>query len=178
MITVQYDFIMVRPMNPLHSIYKHYVVSIILTLGYFLTGCVGSDDPLERFRAGDYEASLKLFGPRADAGDPAARNFIGIHYYLGLGADRDFAAAAKWFEQAALAQNADAQRNLGVMYLRGFGVARDYGQAYGWLYHAYVGGNRTAERYLGFTADLITPNASMQARKRVGAQIKAAATAR
>ena len=95
-----------------------------------------------------------------------------------MGADRDLAAAAKWFEQAALAQNADAQRNLGVMYLRGFGVARDYGQAYGWLYHAYVGGNRTAERYLGFTADLITPNASMQARKRVGAQIKAAATAR
>ena len=154
-------------------------LAVVTLAGLF--SFAGQGDPVGTqalIRAGDYEDSLKLFGPRADAGDPAARNFIGIHYYLGLGTDRDLVAAAKWFEQAALAQNADAQRNLGVMYLRGFGVARDYGQAYGWLYHAYVGGNLTAERYLGFTADFITPNASMQARKRVGAQIKAAATAR
>ncbi len=140
-----------------------------------IAACRGGDDPLASFHEGRYEAALKSFTRQAESGDLTAANYVGIHYYLGLGVTRDFAKAAAWFETAALGRHAGAQRNLGVMYLRGHGVDKDYSRAYGWFYHAYVGGSRNAEKYLGFTGDLVTPNRSMQAREQVADRIKAAA---
>jgi TPR repeat protein len=139
-----------------------------------LAGCADSD-PHTRFQAGDYHASFKTFRRMADSGDMAAGNFVGIHYYLGAGVERDFAAAARWFEQAALTGNADAQRNLGTLYLRGWGVPRDYEHAYGWLYLAYTQGNARARHFLEVTEHMITPNQTMAARKWVARQMAAAA---
>ena len=153
------------------------VIIFVLLLGA-LVGCGDRDDPLALFHDGHYEAALNLFTRQAEAGDLSAANYVGVHYYLGLGVTRDFSKAAEWFETAALGQHASAQRNLGVMYLRGYGVDKDYSRAYGWFYHAYVGGNQNAEKYLGFTGDLVTPNRSMQARKSVADRIKAAALSR
>ena len=150
-------------------------IPIVLLLSV-LAGCGASDDPIALFHEGHYAEALPLFTRQADAGDLTATNYVGIHYYLGLGVQRDLSKAAQWFQAAALGENANAQRNLGVMYLRGYGVEKDYSRAYGWFYHAYLGGNRHAEKYLGFTGDLVTPNRSMQARKRVADRIKAAAT--
>ena len=107
---------------------------VILAVLMTSTACRENDDAAARFTAGDYPASFKSFSARADNGDSAAINFVGIHYYLGLGVERDFGAAVHWFERAARAANADAQRNLGVLYMRGWGVPRDNVTA--WNSHA------------------------------------------
>lgn len=146
-------------------------VALIAAL-FGLAACDNDQDGPRQLRAGDYDASFKAFTVRADKGDSAAINFIGIHYYLGLGVDRDFRAAAQWFERAAHAANADAQRNLGVLYLRGWGVQRDNVKAYGWLLQASSQGERGAREYLETINQLITPNQSMQARRWIADQLK------
>ena len=146
-------------------------VALIVAL-FGLAACADDQDGLRQFRAGDYDASFKTFTARADNGDSAAINFIGIHYYLGLGVDRDFGAAAQWFERAARAANADAQRNLGVLYLRGWGVRRDNVKAYGWLLQASRQGNRGARAYLKTVNQLITPNQTIQARRWIADQLQ------
>ena len=135
---------------------------ILITL---LSVCCSDDDALRKLREGAYDSSFKTFARRADNGDSAATNLVGIHYYLGLGVRRDFGAAARWFMRGARAGNADAQRNLGVLYLRGWGVRRDDEMAYGWLLEAIKRGNRGAQNYL--SALEITPNQTMRARLRV-----------
>lgn len=137
-----------------------------------LSACRDDADAFGRFMAGDYQSSFKSFLRRADNGDSAATNFVGIHYYLGLGVERDFGAAAKWFERAARAANADAQRNLGVLYMRGWGVPRDNVTAYGWLFQAMSQGNHRARTYLETVEHSITPNQTMQARKWIADQMQ------
>lgn len=144
------------------------LLGVLLTL----TACSNDQDPLGRFMAGDYQSSFKSFLQRADNGDSAAINFVGIHYYLGLGVKRDFNVAAQWFERAARAANADAQRNLGVLYMRGWGVPRDNVTAYGWLFQANSQGNRRARTYLETVEHLITPNQTMQARRWIADQMQ------
>jgi len=147
---------------------------LLLLCVLLLAGCAESD-PHRRFLAGDYHASFKTFSRLADSGDMAAGNFVGIHYYLGAGVERNFTTAARWFEQAALTGNADAQRNLGTLYLRGWGVPRNYEHAYGWLYLAYTQGNARARHYLELTEHMITPNQTMAARKWVARQMAGSA---
>lgn len=136
-----------------------------------LTGCGGDRDAADLYVAGDYEAAFKSFSRLADSGDAAATNFVGIHYYLGAGVERDFALAATWFERAALARNANAQRNLGVMYLRGLGVPKDNALAYGWLYESLAQGNEDARNYLRMASDYVTPNQSLVARETVSKRL-------
>ena len=144
------------------------LLSALLTL----PACSDDKDAFERFSAGDYQASFKSFLRRADNGDNAAINFVGIHYYLGLGVERDFSAAARWFERAARAANTDAQRNLGVLYMRGWGVPRDNVTAYGWLFQAASQGNVRAREYLQTVEHSITPNQTMQARRWIADQLQ------
>lgn len=147
---------------------------VVLVLG--VSACGPDPDPSVLFEQGDYENALELFRARAATGDIIAINYIGMHYYLGVGVERNFPEAFKWFERAALAGHPGAQRNLGVMYLRGLGVPLDNHQAYGWLYHAREGGNSGANDYLRMIHDNVTPNAAGVARKRVGKRIAAAQT--
>ena len=116
------------------------------------------------FDRGQYGDAFKGFHQLADKGDANAQNYLGIHYFLGLGVPRDYVVAAKWFEQAALEKHADAQRNLGVMYLRGLGVEKDNIQAYGWFYQAQIHGNKEAAHYLKLMTDMVTPNQIVKAR--------------
>jgi len=143
------------------------LLSALLTL----PACRDDQDAFERFSVGDYQSSFKSFLRRADTGDSAAINFVGIHYYLGLGVERDFSAAAQWFERAARAANADAQRNLGVLYMRGWGVHRDNVTAYAWLFQSSSQGNPRAREYLAMVEHLITPNQTMQARRWIADQL-------
>ncbi len=141
-----------------------------------VSACGADPDPTALFEQGEYDDAFDRFSARAAAGDIVAINYIGMHYYLGAGVERDFPEAVKWFERAALAGHPGAQRNLGVMYLRGLGVPLDNHQAYGWLYHAREGGNVGANDYLLMISDNVTPNAAGVARKRVGKRIAAAQT--
>ncbi len=144
----------------------------LLSVVLALAACGSGDDPYAAFRNGHYERAFKSFLRRADNGDSAAINFVGVHYYLGLGVPRDFAQAAVWFERAARAANADAQRNLGVLYLRGWGVPRDNVTAYAWLFQAVSQGNGRAREYLEMVEHQITPNQTMQARAWIADQLQ------
>ncbi len=143
-----------------------------LALVAALVACTAGGDPAELFRAGKFPHALAIFSERAAAGDLAATNFLGIHYYLGAGVERDFERAAAYFEQAALAGNADAQRNFAIMYMRGLGVEQDNHRAYGWFFQAYSGGNKNAREYLRNLSDNVTPNAGGKARKWVAQQVR------
>jgi len=151
------------------------VLLLGLGLGVLAVACAGDVDPAQAFGHGDYERSYTAYLARAEEGDAAAGNLVGIHYYLGVGVERDFAEAARWFTRAARAGDANGQRNLGMMHLRGLGVAQDYQRAYGWLYLAHEGGNPSARRFLHLMSEHITPNAGMQARQRIAAEMRQAA---
>lgn len=137
-----------------------------------LSGCADGD-PAAAYRAGDYKTSFAAYSARAAAGDLDALNVVGVHYYLGLGADRDFTRAAEAFERAALGASSQAQRNLGIMYLHGYGVPQDNHRAYGWFFKAYDNGNPHARSYIKFLSDNVTPNAGQKARAEVDALIRA-----
>ncbi len=134
----------------------------------------GSVDAETAFYARDYENSLPAFSDLAETGDPVAQNFLGMHYYAGLGTRRDYALALRWFERAALAGQPEAQRNLGMMYMRGYGVPVNKVLAYGWMRHAWDGGNTSATPYLELLANQITPNQMQHAKKIVSELISKA----
>lgn len=152
-------------------------VAIVLLVCCGVSACGGDNDPVQLFKRGDYSAAFKIFRERADSGDLVACNYLGTHYYLGVGVERDFAQAVKWFQVAALAAQPEAQRNLGVMYLRGLGIKKDYHLAYGWMYYAHRGGNRGAKEYLNLMSDNVTPNASIVARRTVRQKLERHAAA-
>lgn len=147
-------------------------IAIYLALLGVLIACGKTQSPEDAFKSGNYESSFEQYRVLAEAGDSDAANYLGIHYYLGLGTAKDYPKANDWFLTAALHENADAMRNLGVMYMRGLGVSQNWGRAYGWLYHAVQRDHPTAEEYLGAVADYVTPNKSMQERAAVESLIK------
>ncbi len=136
-----------------------------------LSGCGGSD-PKTAFYAGEYADSLAGFSALAEAGDLEAQNFLGLHYYLGLGVARDLPRATAAFERAALGSVADAQFNLGLMYMNGYGIEQNNQRAYGWFFQSYNGGKKKARPYILFLADNVTPNAGLQAREWVEQQVR------
>ncbi len=143
----------------------------ILILCLLFVGCAGEPDPVALFEAGNFEDAFNAFEARAKAGDAEAENYLGIHFYLGAGVERDFAQAARWFERAARHGSASAQRSLGILYLRGLGVPQDNFKAYGWLYGAYEHGVLNARDYLAQMGDTLTPGQIIQARKWVDEEL-------
>lgn len=131
-------------------------------------GCADSDaDPLKAFQRGDYEAALRVWRQRAEDGDPAAQNYLGVHYHLGLGVPSDYKQAVQWYMKAAENGNPDAQRNLGTMYYLGLGIPQDNGLAYGWYYVAAKNGNAKAEDARQSMMDEMTPNHVRLSEKRI-----------
>jgi len=130
-----------------------------------VVGCSEAVDPERAFAEGDYETSYRLWKVLAEQGDAAAQNYVGIHYYLGLGVDRDYHQALEWYERAARAGHPDAQRNTGVMYHYGRGVPRDYYTAYIWYFAAAQQGSEKAKIHLAIlAADKLSPNQQMHAK--------------
>ncbi len=111
---------------------------------FLLTSCSENNDPQKLFNQGDYVKSLPLWRAQANKGDAQAQNYVGIHYYLGLGTGRNYKKAKEWFEKSAIQGNADAQYNFGVMYENGEFVKQDYTTAYMWFYLANENGNSHA----------------------------------
>ena len=121
---------------------KYGLIFALLLLG----ACSKPADPADLFAAGDYAAAYRLWLPLAEQGDAAAQNYIGIHYYLGLGIERNLRQAVEWFEKSARADQVNAQYNLGLMYENGHHVKQDYVKAYTWYYIAAERGNGNAAR--------------------------------
>ena len=133
---------------------------------FCLCACSKPVDPKMAFKEGDYETSLKLWLPRAEAGDREAQDYLGIQYYMGLGVRRDYKEAIKWFAPAAEAGYPDAQRNYGDMYENGHGVPQDYYQAFIWYFAAAQQGHESAKLALANITDdnKLTPNQQMHAK--------------
>ena len=72
-----------------------------------------------------YAESLNSALYSAQHGSSDAMNQLGVMYYTGNGADRDFDAAHYWWSQGSLSGNPKAIANLGVCYQFGRGAERD-----------------------------------------------------
>jgi TPR repeat protein len=137
-----------------------------------VAACRPDPNAWDAFGHGDYRTSLRTARALAeDSDDPAALNFVGIHYFLGTGVARDFAEAGRWFERAARLGDANAQRNLGALYLRGLGVRQDDFLAYAWFAEAAERGNPRARAYLLLMGDQLTPNQMVKARHALDGEI-------
>ncbi len=121
-----------------------FIFNIVLLL--ILSACTESKDPKFLFDQGKYEKSFPLWGVLANEGDSFAQNYIGIHYYLGLGTEKNYKQAKEWFEKSAIQGSADAQYNLAVMYENGQHVKQDYVTAAMWYSLAIVNKNEHARR--------------------------------
>ena len=123
-------------------------------------GCDNGKTARQAFDAGDYITAYKLFKPKAEAGDSEAQNYLGVHYYLGLGVKRDWRQALQWYEKAAKQGEPKAQLNYGLMFHNAYGTNRDIIAAFKWYYAAYRQGNATAKRYMNSLAadNLLSPN--------------------
>jgi TPR repeat protein len=84
-----------------------------------------ADDALAAYEREDYAAALKLYQPRARAGDAEANYRIGLMHRFGWGVDKDIDAAVKYLRMAADQKHAGALAELGTMYRLGRGVPED-----------------------------------------------------
>ena len=80
----------------------------------------------------NYGTALKIWLPRAQAGDAEAQAYVGEIYEKGLGLTPDYNLAAQWYQKAADQGNSRAQLNLGFLYEKGLGVVKDKMKAMEW----------------------------------------------
>ena len=137
-----------------------FIVMLVL-----MSACAEQNDPRAAFESGDYATSFRIWKQQAEAGDTSAQNYLGIHYYMGLGISRDYARAMQWYERAASVGDIHAQRNLGLMYEAGQGSERDFEKAFVWLYAAHRQGNKNADGALDILVNKLSPNNKMQLKK-------------
>ena len=136
------------------------LIVALACLSLVVAGCGAERSAQRAFEVGDYAASYRQFSALAQAGDPEAQNYLGVHYYLGLGVQRDWSQALHWYGQAAQQGQPGAQLNCGLMFQNGYGTTPDMGAAFMWYYAAYRQGNASAGRYLETLAgdNLLSPN--------------------
>ena len=84
------------------------------------------------FDRANYATSLRIWLPKAQAGDPEAQAYAGEIYEKGLGVTPDYKTAADWYRKAASQGNSRAQINLGYLYEKGLGVEKDMTVAMDW----------------------------------------------
>lgn len=142
-----------------------FMVCVVLLRWLTLPG-LEEDAARQAFDRGDYATSIAAYAARAAAGEVAAQNFLGLHYYLGLAGTRDAVQAARWFERAARAGDADAARNLAVLYEQGLGVGQDLVRAWMWYHVARLRGNERAQSAIdALVAQHLTPDQLALARR-------------
>src|ERR1700754_5098708 len=71
------------------------------------------------FNNGDFQGALKIWQPKADAGDPDAMTNIGVLYQYGLGIPRSMQKAVELYEKAAQLGFVMAQYDLANLYYDG-----------------------------------------------------------
>ncbi|MDE0514638.1 MAG: tetratricopeptide repeat protein [Gammaproteobacteria bacterium] len=136
------------------------LIAVLICLSLLAAGCGNDKSALQAFEAGDYVTAYRLFRPLAESGDRVAQNYLGVHFYLGLGVERDLSQALHWYEKAAKQGDPGAQLNYGLMFHNGYGTNPDMGAAFMWYYASYRQGNAAAGRYMNSLADdnLLSPN--------------------
>ena len=113
--------------------------SLVLLSWLLVTPALWADDyqlGQAAYELGDYEQTVQLWRPLAEAGDVRAQFGLGTLYFEGHGVTSDLEQSARWFRKAAEQGFAPAQFNLGNAYKHGRGVARDDRLASAWWRHA------------------------------------------
>ena len=156
------DQVKVTSENACHGIFRDALKLLVipsLCLLLLMSACGSEKTAQQAFEAGDYAVAYKLFRTRAEAGDAQAQNYLGMHYYLGLGVQRDWQQALQWYDKAATQGDPRAQLNYGLMFQNGYGVSPDMVAAFTWYYAAYRQGSKTARYYLDALAadNLLSP---------------------
>ena len=131
-------------------LYNNYIHGILILFSIFLISCNKEVNPKDAFYDGEYSTSFSLWQPMAKKGNLEAQNYLGIHYYMGLGTKKDWNKAKFWFEKAAKNGYPDAQYNLGLMYQNGQGVERNLIKAYIWFYAAHKQGHKNATKHVNY----------------------------
>ena len=131
-----------------------------------IVACSKETNPKKAFDNGDYTTSFKIWETYAKQGDDEAQNYIGIHYYLGLGVNKDYQKAFIWYERAAKAGNLYAQRNIADMYNYSRGIQKDIYLAFMWYFASYSQGNKRAKSQLDKIIALgqLSPNMQLHAK--------------
>ncbi|PIR31615.1 MAG: hypothetical protein COV36_07770 [Alphaproteobacteria bacterium CG11_big_fil_rev_8_21_14_0_20_44_7] len=78
------------------------------------------------------ETSAKWFIDKAESGDAAAQNDLGVMYRRGRGVEKDDKKAFMWFEKSAAQGSTNAMLNLASMYKLGEGTEQNLELAYAW----------------------------------------------
>ena len=131
-----------------------------------IVACSKETNPKKAFDNGDYTTSFKIWETYAKQGDDEAQNYIGIHYYLGLGVNKDYQKAFIWYERAAKAGNLHAQRNIADMYNYSRGIQKDVYLAFMWYFASYQQGNGRAKSQIDNIIALgqMSPNMQLHAK--------------
>ncbi len=87
---------------------------------------------------------------KAKAGNTLAQCYLGLAYFAGDGAPKNYTKAIEWFRKAAEAGNGIGQHYLGEMYLYGQGVPVNYSEAAKWLLKASQNGIKSCCYELGY----------------------------
>lgn len=77
----------------------------------------------------DVVEAVREFTPPAQAGDAESQYRLGLLYYVGWGAERNYAIAADWLSRASRQSHYRAQYILANLYANGLGVELDYDMA-------------------------------------------------
>ncbi len=102
-------------------------------------------DGLAAYDGGDYDETVRIWRPLAQAGDQYAQVGLAGLYLAGNGVARDPDEAARLYRLAAEQGNSDGQLNLGRLLMNGLGVSKDLVAAYAWLSLAAEQGRRWAD---------------------------------
>lgn len=92
---------------------------------------------------------LEELSRRAEQGDPAAQDALGMRYYTGKGVARSYETAVSWFRKGAEQGSAHAMAYLGICYYAGLGVGRSPQEAFDWTRRAAEHGDPASMRNLG-----------------------------
>lgn len=100
----------------------------------------------------NYSTALKIWLPKAQAGDPQAQNYVGEIYDKGLGVEPDYDMAHVWYKKSARQGFSKAQMNLGYLFEKGLGVEQNQATALAW----YAKSSQFSKENIPYATSLIS----------------------
>jgi hypothetical protein len=108
------------------------------------------------YNQANHATALKIWLPKAQAGDPQAQNYVGEIYDKGLGITPDYEIAQVWYKKAARQGYSKAQMNLGYLYEKGLGVQKNQATAIEW----YSKSSKLSKENIPYTVSLTSAQES------------------
>jgi TPR repeat protein len=158
--------------------------TFVLLLAVILGACLSAAGPVRAdaladghaaWDKGEFEKSMSILMPLAEAGVAQAQFTVGVMYWNAQGVPENAPEAVRWFLLAADQGLADAYYSLGQQYsLGGGGIDRNREEAYFWLVLAVEGYEEegrsaldSARQMRDLVAGKLTPGQIAAADKRV-----------